>query len=76
LLFFWSDHFVGDRGQFEIDELFLRREKDITDFSKYVFQADPRNPKYIADEDLDLDFFIADAVLDEVKKQRAARSKL
>jgi citronellol/citronellal dehydrogenase len=63
-------------GQFEIDELFLRREKDITDFSKYVFQADPRNPKYIADEDLDLDFFIADAVLDELKKQRAARSKL
>jgi hypothetical protein len=66
-----------DRGQFEIDELFLRREKGITDFSGYVFQADPNNPRPLADEDLDGDFFIADTILDEVKRlRRTGRSKL
>ena len=67
---------LRDRGQFEIDEIFLRREKGIQDFSSYIFQADPKNPKQLADEDLEQDFFIADAVLDEVKRLRTGRAKL
>jgi len=51
-----------DRGKFEIDEIF-RKACRITGFSKYVYQPDPKNPKVLTDEDLD--FFIADAVLDD-----------
>jgi hypothetical protein len=65
-----------NRGQFEIDELFLRREKGVTDFSRYVFQTDSKNPKQLADEDLDEDFFVPDTVWDEVKRQRAGKPKL
>lgn len=66
-----------DRGQFEIDELFLRREKSVTDFSRYVFHTDSSGPTdQFADEDLDQDFFISDSVWDEVKRLRAAKSKL
>jgi len=64
-------------GQFEIDEIFLRQEKGVTDMSGYVFQPDTKHPRQLADEELDNDFFIADAVMDEVKRLRASvRPKL
>ena len=64
------------RGNFEIDELYLRKNENITDFSKYVLQDDPKNPKVVSDDDIDPDFFIPETVWKEVAKLRSAKAKL
>ena len=63
------------RGNFEIDELYLRKNENITDFSKYV-QVDPNNPKVVSDDDIEPDFFISKTVWKEVAKLRSAKAKL
>lgn len=64
------------RGNFEIDELYLRKHENITDFSKYVFQVDPKNPKIVSDEDIGPDFFVPETVWKEIANLRGAKAKL